>query len=218
MQEYVLVRDNDDSYVNDLVAANNTPINHELVLIHCGWNTKNRSWAAQKRNFEETKLISEFCQLRNIQLIFISSQSATSHSNYGEMKNRAEASVLLNGGLVLRPGLIIFEQPSGLQKIMASTVLSTFPIRLNPDVSIRTVSIMKLINFITELIDGKVPLNRTVDFFDQTISINSLAGKTFSRFVKIPVPIGIVKRVLKTSGRFSQRLYSLYDSFLGLTT
>lgn len=218
MQTNVLLRDTNDSYVANLKSATMSTINQELFLIHCGWNTKNRSWDSQKRNFDETTLISEYCQLRNIQLIFISSQSATSRSNYGEMKKRAEASVLSNGGLVIRPGLIIFNQPSGLQKILSNKILSKVPIRMVPEVSIRTVTSLHLIHFITELIDGKVPQNRTVDLFDDTVTLNSVMGTTFSQSSKVPIPILLIKPGLKALGRVSQRFYSLYDSFLGLTS
>lgn len=218
MQKIIVLRDIDDSYVNNLVTATMATTNQKQFLVHCGWNTSDRTLAAQKRNCDETILVSEYCQLQNIQMVFISSQSASSQSNYGEMKKQAEAGVLINEGIVLRPGLIIFERSSGIQKILTNKIFFVLPIRFSPDILVKTITSLNLTNFITELIDGKKLQNRIVDLFDQTMTINSVTGKAFSHRMKISVPVKMVKPLLKILGRFNRRFYALYDSFLGLTT
>ena len=66
-----LRRDEYNSYLPDLELHGQTEINAPKFLIHCGWDTSDRTLAAQSNSKSETVKLAQYCREHEIKLIFI---------------------------------------------------------------------------------------------------------------------------------------------------
>ena len=145
-------------------------------VVHCGWNTKDRSPESQESCVKRTATLAEYCSRRGIKVVFVSSISARHGgvNNYGRAKFRAEQIVHSFGGESIRPGLILFEEPQGLQRRLNQ--LSRFPVTLeiHPDVPITVISIISLVEEILHRCDSRALNNRPIESSNVQATLNLL--------------------------------------------
>lgn len=210
-----LKRDSKDSYVDDLLNRENELSTDQKLLIHCGWDVSNRKIESQYKSAIETESLARICKLRDIQFIFMSSASAskTSISNYGKMKFIAENTVLDTGGLVLRPGLVLFDTAQGLQKVLLLTQKLFLSVRFYPDVTISTIRINLLCEKIVSLVKGSKTSYGIVQINNQNISLNSLceSRRVMANF-SLVIPLTALSFILKVFGKVNTRAAALHDS------
>ena len=214
-----LRRDDEDGYVTSLIEAAHSLAGNEMVLIHCGWDTRDRSVDAQQKSFFSTTELTKCCVNLKIGMVFISSQSALSESNYGRMKHLAEQSVIEKGGTVVRPGLIMFDDAQGLQKLIGRKFMGLVEIKTKPSLMVRVINAESFAKELTRLLPLMPERNEIIDLFDVVRSVDSAAPNSIDKArLTVTVPLWLLNRVLKFTSRLNNNLYAKYDSFLGLTT
>jgi NADH dehydrogenase len=214
-----LKRDDGDGYVTSLIESAHSLAGNEMVLIHCGWDTRDRSVDAQQKSFISTTELAKCCVNLKIGMVFISSQSALSESNYGRMKYLAEQSVIEKGGTVVRPGLIMFDDAQGLQKLIGRKIMGLVEIKTNPPLMVRVINAESFARELTGLLSLMPERNEIIDLFDVVRSVDSAAPNSIDKArLTVTVPLWLLKKVLKFTSRLNSNLYAKYDSFLGLTT
>ena len=220
--EYEVValrRDDEDGYVTSLIELAHSLAGNEMVLIHCGWDTRDRSVDAQQKSCIGTTKLAKCCANLKIGMIFISSQSALSVSNYGRMKYLAEQSVIEKGGMVVRPGLIIFDDAQGLQKMIGRKIMGLVEIKTKPPLMVRVISAENFSKELTALLSLTPERNEIIDLFEVVKSVDSATPNSMDKArLTVTVPLWLITRVLKFTSKISKNLYAKYDSFLGLTT
>lgn len=208
-------RDSSNSYLNNFKEQVDANRDSELVLVHCGWDTTDRTALAQSRSKEETIKLSDHCAERGIKMIFISSHSASENaqSNYGEAKFIAENYVLSTGGICIKPGLILFEPPAGLQRKLL--VFSRFGIGLNffPKSKITVTEIQNVLYEINKLICGETWNSSTISLTDRQVDLNVLCSAIRAKhFLTIPVPLRLLRRITRIIGIMSRKSIGVHDS------
>lgn len=211
-----LERDLEDSYIRDILIHDNQSFSGRKFLVHCGWDVSNRKLKAQLKSVAETELLASLCKSRGINMIFLSSASASlkSSSNYGSAKYIAENYVIESGGLVLRPGLILFDPPRGLQLKIEKLSKLIFRIKIYPDILLSTIRLDKLVSDIEDMIHKPSNNIGIYELCNDFVYINSLNDPVFKRKnqVSIYIPIQFMKAFLQLGALFSKKLGSLYDS------
>ena len=208
-------RDLSNSYLNNLKEQVDASRDAELVLVHCGWDTTDRTALAQSRSKEETIRLSDHCAEQGIKLIFVSSRSASvnAQSNYGESKFIAENYVLSTGGICIKPGLILFNPPAGLQRKLL--VLSRFGVGLRffPRSKIAVTDIQKVVDEINKLIYGELGNSLLIPLVDGQVDLNVLCSTSRARhFLIIPVPLRLLRRITRIIGIVSSKSVGVHDS------
>lgn len=211
-----LKRDSRNSYIEDLLRRDDDSFIGKKSFIHCGWNVTNRTLEAQKLSAQDTEYLSKICNLRSITMIFLSSASANSESlsNYGAMKCLAEKSVSKSGGIVLRPGLVLFSSPKGIQQKLENLSNGFVSVRFLPNIPVSTIGIIDLLKVIECILhrpDDEVGKNQLRNIF---VPINTLCRplNTTKRRVYVYIPIKLLNFVLKYLGVFNKNLASIHDS------
>lgn len=213
-----LTRDQNDSYMNDFKRAVQNLNGSNQYLIHCGWDTKDRTWKTQQNCLTDTVSIANFCASKDIKMIFISSQSVFSMSNYGRSKLAAEQGVARAEGIIVRPGFIIFDNPSELQKSINLKLPSWMGFKTYPRVYVKTISEKCVTEALTNLIVLDEEKHEVIDLYDYHQSIESMMIKDSSSIrLTVPIPLMGVSFLLRWAGKVSPLMRSLHDSFLGLT-
>ena len=212
----LLRRDINNSYVADLLGQDNDSIIQEKVFIHCGWDVSNRKLEAQKESMEETKALARICESKNIRMVFLSSKSASdsSSSNYGAMKYSAEKHVLDSGGVVLRPGLILFDPPRGIQKRIVSLRKNLIQIKFQPDIILETIDVERLLDEIEAVVRTPEIFGKAHGIRNEFIGLNQLAVNSDKKSgIVVHIPLWIVKKFLEYTKSYNTKIYSLHDSF-----
>lgn len=214
-----LKRDSRNSYIENLLLYENDSFIGEKTFIHCGWNVANRSIEAQKRSMIDTELLANLCNLRNITMIFLSSASAseTSTSNYGKMKYIAQNCVIKSGGLVLQPGLIIFDQPQGIQKSLCAIQKRFVAAKFYPNVKILTIGINSFYEEIEFILINRSFSNETGIIKNKNSNLNDLCAHLGDRKkITILIPLRLIEVVLRILGKVNHRADSLHDSLVAI--
>ena len=214
-----LKRDSENSYVHALESFYENSPGGQTFLIHCGWDVSNRRIDKQEICLEDTQKLADFCQPRGIKMVFISSTSASNSakSNYGKMKFRAQQSVLKAGGLVLRPGLVIFERPKGIQKYFELMKRSNFQVSFLPNANVTTINAEQLINEIESCLKDDTKRGLIECLGNNLSTLNALCtlpiGKSKRRLL---IPLKPLALVLRLAGRLNGRMKSIDDSLRGI--
>jgi len=216
-----LSRDSSGSYVTSLRHLEDSVQDRKITrtLIHCGWNTRARSQAEQTACTEATRQLADFCSEASIQFVFVSSQSASTNAKsiYGQCKFSAESAAIDAGGIVIRPGLILFDPPSRLQRYLE--IVARLPVRVsvNPDPSLLVISANELADSIEMICSLRNPLPGIYEVPNTETTLNAyLARRSPTRRIQIVVQAQTVHRsvqLLKHMGRFGS---SMSDSIMGL--
>jgi hypothetical protein len=90
------------------------------LLLHFGWETKDKSRNAQRRCFVATEQLAVTCRNHKVDLIFPSTYyaSKSSGSHYAQSKYFSEIAVKKNHGTVLRLGLIMSPEVANLHPLV----------------------------------------------------------------------------------------------------
>jgi len=214
-----LQRDSENSYVRALESFYESTPGVNSFLIHCGWDVSNRRIDKQEKCLEDTQKLAEYCKTRAIKMVFISSTSASNSakSNYGKMKFRAHQSVLKAGGLVLRPGLVIFESPKGIQKYFELINRSNFQVSFFPNANVTTINAEHLINEIEGCLKDNTKHGVIECLGNNPSTLNALCaqpiGKSKRRLLIPLMPLAFLLRIM---GRFNGRIKSIEDSLNGI--
>ena len=210
-----LRRDEYSSYLLDLEMHGQTEINAPKFLIHCGWDTSDRTLVAQSNSKSETVKLAQYCQEHEIKLIFISSQSAVldTRSNYGAMKFMAEKLVTEHGGMSLRPGLIQFNPPAGIQKKLCAFSKYGVRIKFYPNMTVSVIAVHDLVGYLMSILNEGTFSTSYANVTNRSVPINSLTELSKRRFgVVIPIPLRLLHSVIQFLGLFSSRAQAIDDS------
>jgi len=214
-----LKRDSNNSYLSDLAQLHRSSQDNEDVFIHCGWDVLNRDINNQRICFADTEKLAQFCLNQNVRMIFISSTSASgsSKSNYGVMKFCAEQAVARNFGFVLRPGLVLFPKPKGIQRQANLFKESRIKLRFNPDVHIYAIDLEKFVEEVEDSIQKQTKSDVIDCLGNKLTTLNTLFGttKTKSKYTFV-IPIKLASVVLGFCGRFSRKIGNMHDSLMGV--
>lgn len=214
-----LERDSGDSYVIALKSFYESNPKKSTYLVHCGWDVSNRRIDKQEKCLEDTQKLADYCQLWGIKMVFISSTSAShiAKSNYGKMKFLAQQSVLRAGGLVLRPGLVIFKSPEGIQRYFELMKRSKIQVSFFPNANVTTINAEELINEIESCLQDETRYGVIECFGNNVSTLNALCtppiGKSRRR---LPIPLKPLAFTLRLAGRLSGRMKSIDDSLRGV--
>jgi dTDP-4-dehydrorhamnose reductase len=215
-----LLRDHDNSYLQDLEVHEASRDNVERFLIHCGWETVNRDFVEQEKSKSESIKLAQYCKDQKINMIFISSQSATydANSNYGSMKYEAELGVAALGGKCLKPGLIRFNPPAGISKKIASLSQYRIRIRLYPNPTISVVNAEDVGDFIVGLVAGENLGKKLTDISNESTTLNSLTYVSAKHpYITIKVPLKSVVLLFRLASRVNNKARDILDSLMAIT-
>ena len=215
-----LKRDSNNSYLKNLSDSKRINQSSGEMLIHCGWDVVNRHIDNQRICFAETESLSEFCSINGIKMVFISSTSASveARSNYGIMKYRAERAVVNRGGLVLRPGLVLFQSPKGIQRQINSLNQLRISFKITPDIQISVIDIDHLLDEVESLVKESRKLGVFDCLGNKTTSLNALTGAANVKSkVVITIPLSLMMLLLRFCGRMNTRIRNMHDSMKGVT-
>ena len=216
-----LCRDANNSYLHDLQIHDQEKITVDKFLVHCGWDTTDRTLAAQSKSKSETLKIAKYCQEHEIRMIFISSQSAVlgTRSNYGTMKIVAEQLVAEHNGTSLKPGLILFNPPAGIQKKLRAPSVYRIRVKLYPNVTISVIEVSDLIRDLRIAINEGSLSRSTTALSNRSVSINSLTDSTQHRFcLVIPIPLRLLQTIIRFVGLIRGRVLAIDDSLSAILT
>lgn len=210
-----LRRDKNNTYVDDLQLRDQVETKVPKFLIHCGWDTGDRTLTAQSNSKFETLKLAQYCRENEIRMIFISSQSAVlgTRSNYGAMKFEAEKLVAEHDGTSLRPGLILFDPPAGVQKKLCALSLYGIRIKLYPNVEMTVITVRDFIQFLMNIIDEDALRKSQTAVRNELVSINSLTDSSQHRFcIVIPIPLKLLYFIVRFVGQIRGRVLTFEDS------
>jgi len=210
-----LRRDENNSYFPDLELHSQAKNNAPKFLIHCGWDTSDRTLAAQSNSKSETVKLAQYCREQEIKFIFISSQSATlgTRSHYGEMKFVAEQLVAEHGGLSLRPGLILFNPPAGIQKKLCAFSKYGIRIKFFPNMTVSVIAVRDLVGYLMSILNEGAFSTSNAKVTNRLVPINSLTDLSRHRFgVVIPIPLRLLNSIVRCLGLFCSRAQAIDDS------
>jgi dTDP-4-dehydrorhamnose reductase len=215
----ILKRDSENSYVGNLLIHDKEPFTGRNTFIHCGWDVSNRKATAQIKSANETKALASTCELLNIEMLFLSSASASeqSRSNYGKAKYLAENHVIGSGGIVLRPGLVLFNPPKGLQKRVVSFRRIPVKVKFVPDICIETIEVESFLYEIEKHIGNFESSGKMIDISDGLVGLNQLIAQSSKKHgIVVYIPIGILEKLLEFIGRYNNQIFAFYDSFTSI--
>ena len=216
-----LCRDANNSYFHDLQIHDQEKITVDKFLVHCGWDTRDRTLAAQSKSKSETLNLAKYCQEHEIRLIFISSQSAVlgTRSNYGTMKIVAEQLVAEHNGISLKPGLILFNPAAGIQKKLCAPSLYRLRVKLYPNVNISVIEISDLIHDLRIAFNESTLSGSIVAVRNRSVPINSLTELPRHRFhLVIPIPLRLLHSVIRLVGLIRGHVLAIDDSLSAILT
>jgi len=160
-----------------------------------------------------------FCAKASIRFVFVSSQSASANakSAYGRSKFSAESVVISCGGVVVHPGLILFDQPSRLQRYLEIVARLPFRVLVIPDPSLSVIPVNKLADSIEMICSLRsLPIGLYEVANNETTLSAYLTSLSPGYRVKLRVRAKSVRRfaqVLKHMGHFGS---SMSDSIMAL--
>ena len=215
-----LRRNENNTYIPNLQLRNQDGNRDPKFLVHCGWDTGNRTLAAQSNSKTETLEIAQYCQEHEIKMIFISSQSAIlgTQSNYGAMKFEAEKIVAEHDGTSVRPGLILFNPPAGIQKKLYAFSFYGIRIKFYPNVKISVIAVRDITKYLTSIIGEDIPIGSTATLRNESMPLNALTDLSQRRFgVVIPIPLKLLHAVVRLVGLMRGRVLAIEDSLSAIS-
>lgn len=205
-------RSNSDHLWTLGVVPSPSQLNDIDLFIHLAWSLRDRS-ADYYINVGGTLLLAQAAHAQKVPFLFVSSVAATSNSEYGESKARAETFVLDYLGTVIRIGLV---PELNRYEIPRKRILSFYP---DFRVKIQTTSF----NDLQKVIDDWIHLDRmnfSGNELRTVLSSEVEAKRVFSQNsdLPLPIPLPIIRFLLGICKHFSLRARNLNDALLSVTT
>lgn len=210
-----LCRNENNSYFPNLQLCNQDGNSVSKFLIHCGWDTGDRTFAAQSNSKSQTLKLAQYCREHEIKMIFISSQSAVlgTRSNYGAMKFEAEKLVTERDGMSLRPGLILFNPPAGIQKKLCTFSKYGVRIKFYPNVTVSVIAVRDLVEYLMSILNEEALRKSRTAVRNELVSINSLTDSSQHRFyIVVPIPLKLLYFIVRFVGLIRGRVHAIEDS------
>ena len=202
------------------------PQDKNSVLVHLGWETRNRSRAVQEQcRVESYDLISK-ALAAEMRVIYISSDSAlsTTRSNYGQAKFKLQDQFNSMNVTCVRIGFVDFPSESKNYIKIAVKIFNhnlVIPRLIRPELRMRVTPHEKLIESLLELIHTSsktildLPeIHRTYALEEYLLYKSGRQGRNLP--LQLPVPSGLVLFLLRVLSSLRGQRTNWHDSFLGL--
>jgi nucleoside-diphosphate-sugar epimerase len=197
------------------------------LFVHCAWCLKGAPKAAAHANVASSAALVEKLSATRTPVIFISSMAAfpEARSFYGRSKLLVEELVLLNGGVVLRPGTVYATPNRGLVGAIERCIrkIHIAPLFSGSGTRLYVVSIGELVEVVCEVAeDASLSEGKVLSIVEQpALSLTSfykrIAREADTFVACIPVPASLCIALLKLCERFGLYLPIRSDSILSIT-